>query len=331
MVRSGHRFCLRQIFLYPSGSLNCGPAPPSGDRACYGRCHNQTAKLDSDKFGNSAEDQTCWLDSIMIFERGLRRHCIHHHFRTTWKCVYVICATLSWLLFVHTEVKKDAEKEREKQFLLQENLAPQLEHLIQRRSGYEYHQLDVDASQHVGNTGLKLVTRQQKVFVADVKEGTIAAHYFKAGDQVLLVTGTPVKGAQSVHSLIMKALWKFQAVVERAVTDEAKNEVFNKEEAARRVDVERKNDGQQRRREAGKKSKLVNQLGQELMHRLKIEKKIRENKTFQTTEVHICAEKEETRNVYHQTPPTPPPSPEYETSQEKEDGASGFSPPVEPE
>ncbi len=76
-----------------------------------------------------------------------------------------------------------------------------------------------------------------------------------------MVTGTPVKGAQSVQSLIMKAHWKFQAVVERAVTDEAKNEVFNEEEAARRADVERKNEGQQRRREAGKKSKLVNRLG----------------------------------------------------------------------
>ncbi|MCP3668563.1 MAG: hypothetical protein GY696_39795 [Gammaproteobacteria bacterium] len=81
--------------------------------------------------------------------------------------------------------------------------------------------------------GLVLVTRQHKVFVTGAKEGTIAGHYFKVTDRVLLVSGTPVSDREVARALILSSKGKFQAVVERAVTDAAIMEVKQLEEAYR--------------------------------------------------------------------------------------------------
>ncbi len=47
-------------------------------RARYARPHSPPAKLDSDKFGKTAADQTCWLDWVMKCDGD------HHHHSSLW-------------------------------------------------------------------------------------------------------------------------------------------------------------------------------------------------------------------------------------------------------
>ncbi len=83
MIQASHRFGLllrRQICLNPSwlGGLVYvfASAQQSTDRARYARPHSLPGKLSSDKFANSAADQTSWLDCIMKCDG-------EHHFDTS--------------------------------------------------------------------------------------------------------------------------------------------------------------------------------------------------------------------------------------------------------
>ncbi len=113
-------------------------------------------------------------------------------------------------------------------------LPSELEKLVQRRSGFEYPLVEVDAAQHPGKTlGLILCTRQHKVYVTAAKQGTIAGNFFKPSDRILALNSVPVSDREVARALIVSSKGKFNAVIERAATEIAKREVKQLEESYR--------------------------------------------------------------------------------------------------
>ncbi len=77
----------------PCAAVSSDPgAQPSPARARYERPHNPHAKLDSDKSGNSATDQTCWLDRFMKCDGDHPQHIgvlgKFHHYDTSVGTTY---------------------------------------------------------------------------------------------------------------------------------------------------------------------------------------------------------------------------------------------------
>ncbi len=109
-----------------------------------------------------------------------------------------------------------------------------LERLFHRKPGYEYPMVEVDCSQYPGKLfGLILATKYHKVYVADTKAEmkSVSSIFFKVSDKILIVNGTPVSDKEVAKKLIVGSRGRFQAVIERPVSDAAKREVRLLEES----------------------------------------------------------------------------------------------------
>ena len=107
-----------------------------------------------------------------------------------------------------------------------QGLDPELEKLLRRRPGFEYLVAELDwPAQQNRQLGIVLANRMHRVIVGNLKPGSLGEEKLKVLDRIVAVNGAPVSDKDVAKTLIVTAGGKFGALVERPVSEEAKEEV----------------------------------------------------------------------------------------------------------